>query len=169
MSSSRAAAPARTAVHHRPSHQGHEPDGCSHRTRQRRFLADSRQILPERRQLVPDVGRQGQGHLGWLGQAHAEPRCSAVGHAARRTDTGGDVGGRCRRTSASSSWGRIATIAAAARKDSNPAMGRARRIARPKSTSRWTPSMCQPASAATNWRDWPARATSCRRVRPCQA
>lgn len=78
------------------------------------------------------------------------------------------IGGRCRRTSASSSWGRIATIAAAARKDSNPAMGRARRIARPKSTSRWTPSMCQPASAATNWRDWPARATSCRRVRPCQ-
>ncbi|KLN81930.1 hypothetical protein B0324_1476 [Bifidobacterium bifidum] len=39
---------------------------------------------------MPDVGRQGQGHLGWLGQAHAEPRCSAVGHAARRTDTGGD-------------------------------------------------------------------------------
>lgn len=29
------------------------------------------------------------------------------------------IGGRCRRTSASSSWGRIATIAAAARKDSS--------------------------------------------------
>ena len=160
MSSSRAAAPRGRRCIIGQAHQGHEPDGCSHRTRQRRFLADSRQILPERRQLVPDVGRQRQGHLGWLGQAHAEldaPQ-SVTLHAGRtRVVT---IGGRCRRTSASSSWGRIATIAAAARKDSNPAMGRARRIARPKSTSRWTPSMCQPASAATNWRDWPARATS---------